>query len=151
MATYGRDKVAELLGNPGIVRNRQKIASAIANARAFLEVQAEFGTFDRYLWDFVGGKPIVNAWQSVAQLPAQSRESDALSKDLRRRGFSFVGSTICYALMQAVGLVNDHTDRLFSLLSSSNSTVAERCHPEGLTSGWRERVIARRHKAFRAS
>jgi DNA-3-methyladenine glycosylase I len=106
---YGPDKVAELLMNPGIIRNRQKVASAIANARAFLAVQGEFGSFDRYLWGFVGGKPIVNAWRTVAELPAQSAESDALSKDLRRRGFSFVGSTICYAFLQAAGLVNDHT------------------------------------------
>ena len=109
VASYGPDKVTELLANPGLIRNRQKIASAIANARAFLAVQDELGSFDRYLWGFVGGKPIVNTWPSMAELPAQSPESDALSKDLRRRGFSFVGSTICYAFMQAAGLVNDHT------------------------------------------
>jgi DNA-3-methyladenine glycosylase I len=109
VASYGPDKVTELLANPGIIRNRQKIASAIANARAFLAVQDELGSFDRYLWGFVGGKPIVNTWRSMAELPGQSPESDALSKDLRRRGFSFVGSTICYAFMQAAGLVNDHT------------------------------------------
>jgi DNA-3-methyladenine glycosylase I len=108
IARYGESDVARLLADPGIVRNRLKIAAAIANARAFLEVQREFGSFDDYLWRFVDGRPIRNAWQSMAELPATSAVSDALSKDLRHRGFKFVGSTICYALMQAVGLVNDH-------------------------------------------
>jgi DNA-3-methyladenine glycosylase I len=108
IARYGESDVARLLADPGIVRNRLKIAAAIANARAFLAVQGEFGSFDAYLWRFVDGRPIRNAWQSTAELPATSEVSDALSKDLRRRGFKFVGSTICYALMQAVGLVNDH-------------------------------------------
>ncbi|HEX2987692.1 MAG TPA: DNA-3-methyladenine glycosylase I, partial [Chloroflexota bacterium] len=104
VAAYGEEKVAELLNNPGIVRNRRKILSAIRNANAFLKVQEEFGSFDRYLWSFVGGKPKVNAWEQLAQLPARTEESDALSRDLQRRGFNFVGSTICYAMMQAAGL-----------------------------------------------
>ena len=108
VARYGDDKIAELLGNPGIVRNRLKIASAIQNARSFLAVQDEFGSFDAYVWRFVGGAPKRNAWQSLAEIPAKTPESDALSKDLIQRGFKFVGSTICYAHMQAVGMVNDH-------------------------------------------
>lgn len=108
IARYGEKDVARLLADAGIVRNRLKISASIANARAFLEVQREFGSFDAYLWAFVAGRPVRNSWQSMAELPATSEVSDALSKDLRRRGFKFVGSTICYALMQAVGLVNDH-------------------------------------------
>jgi DNA-3-methyladenine glycosylase I len=105
---YGARKVAALLADPGIVRNRLKITSAIRNARAFLAVQREFGTFDRYLWQFVGGRPVVNAWRTVKEVPARTAASDALSRDLRQRSFTFVGSTICYAFMQASGLVNDH-------------------------------------------
>ena len=108
VAAYGEDKVAALLADPGIIRNRQKIRSAIGNAQRLLDVQAEFGSFDHYLWSFVGGRPLVNAWQSLSQLPAETAESRALSADLRRRGFSFVGPTIIYAMMQAVGMVNDH-------------------------------------------
>jgi DNA-3-methyladenine glycosylase I len=108
VACYGKADVARLLGDAGIVRNRLKIDASIANARAFLEVQREFGSFDAYLWAFVEGRPVRNAWRSMSDVPATSAASDALSKDLRRRGFKFVGSTICYALMQAVGLVNDH-------------------------------------------
>ena len=108
VAAYGDEKVAALLADPGIIRNRLKIASAIRNAQAYLQVQAEFGSFDAYLWRFVDGKPVVNAWQSMQELPASTPLSDALSKDLKGRGFNFVGSTICYAFMQAVGLVNDH-------------------------------------------
>jgi DNA-3-methyladenine glycosylase I len=108
VARYGRRKVASLLGDAGIVRNRLKIDSAIGNASAFLAVQREFGSFDAYLWAFVGGRPIVNRWKTMQEVPARTPESDALSKDLRKRGFRFVGSTICYAYMQAVGLVNDH-------------------------------------------
>jgi DNA-3-methyladenine glycosylase I len=108
VARYDQGKVAELLADPGIVRNRLKIASTIANAAAFLEVQREFGSFDRYLWSFVGGKPIVNHHHSMKQLPTRTAESDALSKDLLKRGFKFVGTTICYAFMQATGMVNDH-------------------------------------------
>jgi DNA-3-methyladenine glycosylase I len=108
VARYDEAKVAALLADPGIVRNRLKVASAITNARAFLEVQREFGSFDAYVWRFVGGCPIRNAWRSIAEVPARTAESDALSKDLKGRGFAFVGTTICYALMQATGLVNDH-------------------------------------------
>jgi DNA-3-methyladenine glycosylase I len=97
-----------LLNDPGIVRNRLKIASTIANARAFLAVQTEFGSFDRYLWSFVGGKPMVNHRRFMKQIPTRSVESDALSSELRKRGFKFVGTTICYAFMQACGMVNDH-------------------------------------------
>ena len=109
VAEYGTEKVDELLANAGIVRNRLKIGAAIQNARCCRVVQDEFGSFDAYIWQFVDGRPIMNAWRSLAEIPARTSESDAMSKDLRRRGFSFVGSTICYAFMQAVGMVNDHT------------------------------------------
>ena len=113
VASYDRRKVKQLLADPGIVRNKLKIAAAIENAKAFLRVQKEFGTFDRYVWQFVGGKPRVNKWRSLRQVPARTAESDAMSKDLQRRGFKFVGSTICYAFMQAVGMVNDHSADCF--------------------------------------
>lgn len=109
IAKYDARKVAKLLADPGIVRNKLKIAATIQNAKSFLAVQKEFGTFDAYLWQFVGGKPKQNTWQSMKRVPARTAESDAMSKDLLKRGFKFVGSTICYALMQAVGMVNDHT------------------------------------------
>lgn len=109
VAQYDDQKYQALLQNPGIVRNRLKVASAITNAQAFLVIQSEFGSFDRYIWQFVGDTPIQNAWQTWEDVPATSPESDALSKDLKKRGFKFVGSTICYAFMQAAGLVNDHT------------------------------------------
>jgi len=108
VARYDAKKVRELLRDAGIVRNRMKIDATIGNARAFLEVQKEFGTFDAYVWRFVGGKPKQNAWKNHKRVPAKTPESDALSKDLQKRGFRFVGSTICYALMQATGMVNDH-------------------------------------------
>jgi DNA-3-methyladenine glycosylase I len=108
VARYDARKVAKLLANEGIVRNRLKIASAVSNAKAFLKVQAEFGSFDAYLWPFVGGRPIVNRYKTMKDVPAKTAESDALSKDLKKRGFNFVGSTIVYAMMQAVGMVNDH-------------------------------------------
>ena len=108
IARYGEQKVAELLANPGIIRNRLKIRAAIQNARAFLRVQEEFGSFDKYLWQFVDGKPIINRRRRMADVPARTPISDALSKDLIQRGFKFVGTTICYAKMQAVGMVNDH-------------------------------------------
>ena len=108
VARYDRRKMQQLLGDPGIVRNRLKISSAVENAKAFLRVQKEFGSFDSYIWQFVGGKPIVNARKSLKQVPARTAESDAMSKDLKKRGFNFAGSTICYAFMQAVGMVNDH-------------------------------------------
>ena len=110
---YDSKKVKELLNNEGIVRNRLKIAAAIGNAKAFLEVKKEFGTFDKYIWQFVGGKPITNKFKSLKDLPAKTEISDAMSKDLKRRGFKFVGSTICYAFMQAVGMVNDHETKCF--------------------------------------
>ena len=113
MARYGGRKIAQLLKNPGIVRNRLKIASAVQNAQALLRVQEEFGSFDRYLWQFVNGAPRVNRWKFRGRVPARSPESDAMSKALKKRGFSFVGSTICYAFMQAVGMVNDHLVQCF--------------------------------------
>jgi DNA-3-methyladenine glycosylase I len=108
VAAYGPEKVGELLANPGIVRNRLKVESAIKNARAVVAIQEQFGTLDAYLWRFVDGQPRVNTWRTLAELPARTPESDAMSRDLKERGFSFVGSTICYAVMQAVGMVNDH-------------------------------------------
>jgi DNA-3-methyladenine glycosylase I len=113
VAKYGSKKFQELLANEGIIRNKLKIRSAIQNARAFLQVQKEFGSFDAYIWQFVGGKPIHNSWKSLSDLPAQTAESEAMSKDLKRRGFSFVGPTICYAHMQATGMVNDHVVTCF--------------------------------------
>ncbi len=113
VARFGDADVARLLANPGIVRNRLKVGAAIGNARAFLTVQAECGSFDAYVWRFVGGAPRRNVWRTLDELPARTPESDALSGDLGRRGFKFVGSTICYAFMQATGLVNDHTIECF--------------------------------------
>jgi DNA-3-methyladenine glycosylase I len=109
MACYDDAKIMELLANPGIVRNRQKVNAFVRNAQAYLQLGNELGSFSDYLWGFVGGAPIVNTWKSLAELPAISPESEAMSKDLKKRGFSFVGPTICYAFMQAVGMVNDHT------------------------------------------
>lgn len=108
VAGYDRRKVDRLLRDPGIVRNRLKVASAVTNAKAFLLIQKEFGTFDRYVWQFVDGQPRINSPRSLKQLKAKTSDSDAMSKDLKRRGFNFVGSTICYAFMQAIGMVNDH-------------------------------------------
>jgi DNA-3-methyladenine glycosylase I len=113
IAGYGPDKVSELLANPGIIRNRLKIAAAIRNAQAFLDVQRQFGSFDQYLWAFVGGQPVQNAWRSLAEIPATTPQAHALSKDLLKRGFKFVGPTICYAFMQATGMVNDHETTCF--------------------------------------
>ena len=113
VASYDRRKRDRLMRDPGIVRNKLKIASAVGNAKAFLSVQKEFGSFDRYIWQFVGGKPRVNSPESMKQVPARTPESDAMSKDLKKRGFKFVGSTICYAFMQAVGMVNDHVVTCF--------------------------------------
>lgn len=109
VARYGKREVASLLNNPGIIRNEQKIVAAINNAKRFLEVKAEFGSFDAYIWRFVDGKPIVHKLRRLKDYPASTEESDALSKDLKQRGFKFVGSTICYSHMQATGLINDHT------------------------------------------
>jgi len=108
VARFDTRKVAALLADEGIVRNRLKIAAAIRNAKSFLAIQEEFGRFDRYIWQFTGGQPILNARRTMKDLPARTAESDAMSKDLRKRGFTFVGSTICYAFMQATGMVNDH-------------------------------------------
>lgn len=115
VATYGEKEFEELLKNPGIVRNRLKINAAIANAKAFLKVVEEYGTFDSYIWTFVDGNPVVNKWSSVNDVPAKTEISDRMSKDLIRRGFRFVGSTICYSFMQATGMVNDHTIDCFRL------------------------------------
>ena len=113
VAAYDQDRITQLLANAGIIRNRMKIEAAIQNAVSFLEVQREFGSFDAYVWGFVGGKPIRNRWEESKEVPAQTPESEAMSKDLRRRGFKFVGPTICYAFMQATGMVNDHLVRCF--------------------------------------
>ena len=113
VARYGRSEVTRLLSDPGIIRNRAKVESAISNARHFLDVQAEFGSFDAYLWRFPGGKPIVNRFRTLSELPSTSPESVAMSRDLVKRGFRFVGPTICYAFMQAVGMVNDHLVHCF--------------------------------------
>ena len=113
VAAYGKREVRRLLGDPGVIRNRLKIESSIRNAGAFLEIRRAFGSFNAYVWRFVGGKPKRNAWRTLKQLPATSPESEALSRDLKRRGFSFVGSTIIYAHMQAAGLVNDHLVHCF--------------------------------------
>ncbi|HVM92742.1 MAG TPA: DNA-3-methyladenine glycosylase I [Terriglobales bacterium] len=118
VARYNGRKVRSLLADEGIIRNRLKIQSAISNARAFLAVQREFGTFDRYIWQFVGGAPKVNAWRLGGSIPARTPESDAMSKDLKKRSFKFVGSTICYAFMQATGMVNDHVVECFRYSSS---------------------------------
>lgn len=117
IARYDEAKLAALLANPGIVRNRLKVAAVVKNARAFLAIQQEFGTFDGYIWRFVGGQPLINHRQSLRDIPAQTAEAEAMSKDLKKRGFTFVGPTICYAFMQAVGMVNDHTIDCF-------------CHPD---------------------
>lgn len=113
VAQYDETKISELLQNEGIVRNRLKINAAVVNAKAFLQIQKEFGSFHSYIWQFVGGQPIVNHWSSLKEVPASTKESDTMSKDLKKRGFKFVGSTICYAFMQATGMVNDHTTDCF--------------------------------------
>jgi len=113
VARYTTRKVERLLADPGIIRNRLKVESAVSNAKAFLEVQKEHGSFDTYVWRFVDGKPRVNTWNALGQIPASTSQSDAMSKDLKKRGFRFVGSTICYAFMQATGMVNDHATSCF--------------------------------------
>lgn len=120
VARYDQEKLRELLRDAGIVRNRLKIGSTVDNARAFLEIQKEFGTFDAYMWRFAGGRPKQNAWKTHKRVPAKTPESDALSKELQKRGFRFVGSTICYALMQATGMVNDHLVSCFRYRELSN-------------------------------
>ncbi len=113
IARYKPKKIAALLDDPGIVRNRLKVNTAVTNAQLFLDVQNEFGSFSDYLWQFVDGEPIINAWRRISDVPASTSESDAMSKDLKKRGFKFVGSTICYAYMQSLGMVNDHTTDCF--------------------------------------
>ena len=113
IARYNERKIASLLKNPGIIRNRLKVRSAVTNAQAFLKVQDEFGSFDSYIWQFVNGKPIRNKWNKLNDIPTTSAESDAMSTDLKKRGFKFVGSTICYAYMQSIGMVNDHLTHCF--------------------------------------
>ena len=113
IARYDRRKIQSLMNDAGIIRNRLKITSAIKNANAFLQLQEEYGSFDAYIWQFTGGTPMVNARRSMKEVPARTPESDAMSKDLKQRGFSFVGTTICYAFMQAVGMVNDHLTACF--------------------------------------
>ena len=108
VSRFTEKKIAKMLQDPGIIRNRSKVESSISNAKAFLKVQEEFGSFEKFMWQFVGGKPIRNQFKELSEVPASSPESDAMSKELKRRGFSFVGTTICYAHMQAVGMVNDH-------------------------------------------
>lgn len=120
VAGYGEEKIIELLGNPGIIRNRSKIQAAITNAQAYLRVQHKFGSFDAYIWRFVAGRPVHNQWASASEIPPRSAISDALSRDLIQRGFKYVGSTICYAHMQATGMVNDHTTDCFRYLELSS-------------------------------
>ncbi|MEZ4674200.1 MAG: DNA-3-methyladenine glycosylase I [Caldilineaceae bacterium] len=108
IARYNDNKIAELLQNPGIVRNKLKVNGFVKNARGFLAIQEEFGSFDRYIWQFIGGEPRLNRWAAMTEIPAQTVEAEAMSKDLKKRGFTFVGPTICYAFMQACGMVNDH-------------------------------------------
>ena len=113
VAVYKNGRISKLLANPGIIRNRLKIEAAIQNAGLFLDIQREFGSFDAYVWEFVGGRPIQNGWMSAKEVPVSTTESESLSRDLRRRGFKFVGPTICYAFMQATGMVNDHLTHCF--------------------------------------
>ncbi len=113
ISKYKPAKIEKLLNDPGIIRNKLKINAAIQNAKSFLEVQKEFGSFDKYIWQFVGGKPKINSFKNLKEVPAKTKESDEMSKDLKKRGFKFVGSTICYAYMQAVGMVNDHVEGCF--------------------------------------
>jgi DNA-3-methyladenine glycosylase I len=121
MAAYDGKKIRALMADAGIIRNRLKIEAAISNAKAFLALQKAFGSFDRYIWQFVGGKPKRNSWPSSRRVPARTPQSDAMSRDLRKRGFRFVGSTICYAFMQAVGMVDDHSRACFRRQSSVRS------------------------------
>jgi DNA-3-methyladenine glycosylase I len=116
VARFNAEKIKRLMSDPGIVRNRLKIESAVNNAKATVVAQKEFGSFDRYIWQFVGGAPIKNSWRSMKNVPAETKESQAMSKDLKRRGFNFVGPTVCYAFMQAVGMVNDHVVSCFRYL-----------------------------------
>jgi DNA-3-methyladenine glycosylase I len=121
VAEFSENKIEELMDNKGIIRNRQKIRSAIKNAGAFIKVQEEFGSFDKFIWSFVNNRTIVNSWENDSEIPATSLESDEMSKELKKRGFSFVGSTICYAYMQAAGMVNDHVTRCFRYEEINNA------------------------------
>lgn len=126
VALFDEQKQLELKQNPGIIRNKLKIASTITNARLFLDIQAEYGSFSSYIWQFVDGQPIQNQWQNLEQVPATTPQSETMSKELKKRGFKFVGSTICYAFMQATGMVNDHTTDCFlhdSISSMGNFTI----------------------------
>lgn len=123
VAGYNESKIQQLLRDPGIIRNQLKVRSTVTNAKAFLKIQEEFGSFDQYIWSFVGGEPMVNGWSKMSEIPATSKESDALSNDLKKRGFKFVGSTIIYAHMQACGLVNDHTTDCFRYKELTSNTV----------------------------
>ncbi len=113
ISSYNESKIQELLQNPGIIRNKLKIRSVVSNAQSFFSIQQEFGSFDSYIWQFVGGKPLVNSFGKLSEIPSSTQESDAMSRDLKSRGFKFVGSTICYAFMQATGMVNDHLTTCF--------------------------------------
>ena len=124
ISNYSEKTISRLLANPEIIRNRLKINTAVTNARAFLKVQEEFGSFDRYIWQFVKGKPIRNSWQTMTDIPSSTPESEAMSKDLKKRGFKFVGPTICYAFMQAVGMVNDHVADCFRYRELKNQRKA---------------------------
>ncbi len=126
IARYGQRKIDRLLSDPGIVRNRLKIAAAVQNAKAFLRIRDEFGSFDEYVWRFVGGAPRQNSWRTMKQVPARTVESDAMSRDLVRRGFKFVGTTICYAFMQAVGMANDHLVDCFRHAELAQTTGMKR-------------------------
>ncbi len=142
VARFTPSRIEKLLADPGIVRNRLKVEAAVANAKAFLEVQREFGSFDAYLWRFAGGRPLDGKRRSLRDVPARTPESDLLSRDLQRRGFRFVGSTICYAFMQAVGLVNDHVAGCFRYRLAgelSDITKPLRASPSGRSSGPRRR------------
>ena len=132
IAVYGEEKIAGLLADAGIVRNKAKVQASITNARAFLAVKEEFGSFDAYIWQFTGGKTLRNTWTSMAEVPARTPESDAMSKDLLKRGFRFVGSTICYAHMQATGMVNDHTVDCFRYNQVQESSRAGYAAPGSL-------------------
>jgi len=125
VALYDQGKFEDLMANPGIIRNRRKIEAAKQNAQAFLAVQKEFGSFDKYMWQFVGGKPLVNSWKMMSEIPAKTAESEAMSKDLKNRGFNFVGPTICYAHMQATGMVNDHTTYCFRYLECQETQFTQ--------------------------
>jgi DNA-3-methyladenine glycosylase I len=138
VARFTPAKVEKLLGDPGIIRNRAKVESAVRNARAVLSVAEEFGSFDSYIWGFVGGRPIVNSWRRIGQVPPTSAESEALSKDLRRRGFGFVGPTVCYAHLQATGLINDHLISCFRYAELTGSGASGRGRRSGATPAPRE-------------